>query len=145
MIFAVAVFFTKQFNFPIEHENKNAARIGIPFHLSPDPLPPAFSNLRALTRSPAPRAEGGANDDRSAAAGGRLICLPTLCAVPLSHYVRSLLLFDSQAGGVIAMCAVFVSSFSRHLLMNDDEAAAMTAMTAIAAAVVAMMAWRRMA
>lgn len=111
-------------HFLIEHENKNTARARISFCLSPDPLPPAFSNLRALARSPAPRAEGGANDDGSAAAGGRLICLPILCAVPLSHYVRSLLLFDLQAGGVIAMCAVFVSSFSRHLLMNDDEAAA---------------------
>lgn len=58
--------------------------------------------------------------------------------MPLSHYVRSLLLSDPQAGVAIAMCAVFVSSFSRHPLESEDEEAAMTA---IAAAVVAMMAW----
>ena len=53
-----------------------------------------------------------------------LICSPIPRIVPLSHYVRSLLLSDPQAGGSIAMCAVFVSSFSRHPLESEDEAAA---------------------
>ena len=62
---------------------------------------------------PRPRAEGGAGDDRSAAAGGRLACSPISRVVPLTRLpARSLLLFDLQAGGEIAMCAVFVSSGS---------------------------------
>lgn len=85
-------------HFLIEHENKNTARAVDSFPLSPDPLPPAFSNLRALTRSPAPgrREERMPIDLRGA--GGGLICLPVPRAVPLSHYVRSLLLSDPQAG-----------------------------------------------
>lgn len=113
MIFAVIVFFfTKQFNFPIEHENKNTVRTGVPFRLSPDPLLPALSNLRALICSPAPRAWDEQVSVDLRGAGGGLACLPVPRAVPLSHFVRSLLLSDPQAGGVIAMCAVFVSSFS---------------------------------
>lgn len=57
-------------------------------------------------------------------AGGWLICSPVPRSVSLSHYVRSLLLSDPQAGGVIAMCAVFISSFSRHPLANEDDVAA---------------------
>lgn len=63
---AVAVFFfTKQFNLPIEHENRNTTRTGVPFRLSPDPLPPAFPHLRTLN-SPPPRGVGGAGGNRFA-------------------------------------------------------------------------------
>lgn len=57
-------------------------------------------------------------------AGGGLICLSVPRSVPLSHYVRSLLLSDPQAGWSIAVCAVFVSSFSCYPLESEDEAAA---------------------
>ena len=94
------------------------------FIFRPTPSCGLLSHLRALIHSPAPGAwEEQASVDLRGAGGG-LVCSPVPRAVPLSHYVRSLLLSDPQAGWSIAMCAVFVSSFSCHPLDSEDEAAA---------------------
>ena len=61
---------------------------------------------------PRPRAEGGASDDRSAAASDGMTCSPIPMPCRSLAFARSLLLSDPQAGVVIAMCAVFVSSSS---------------------------------
>lgn len=61
---------------------------------------------------PRPRAEGGASDDRSAAASDGMTCSPIPMPCRSLSFARSLLLSDLQAGVAIAMCAVFVSSSS---------------------------------
>lgn len=61
---------------------------------------------------PRPRAEGGASDDRSAAASDGMTCSPIPMPYRSLAFARSLLLSDPQAGVAIAMCAVFVSSSS---------------------------------
>lgn len=55
MILLLRSFSRSRFDFPIKHENKNTARImGFLFYLSPDPLLPALSNLRASNVPPPP-------------------------------------------------------------------------------------------
>lgn len=61
---------------------------------------------------PRPRAEGGASDDRSAAASDGMTCSPIPMPCRSLAVARSLLQSDPQAGVAIAMCAVFVSSGS---------------------------------
>lgn len=51
---AVLFFSRSRLNLSLEYENNNTLRIGISFHLSPDPLPPALSNMRASNNPPPP-------------------------------------------------------------------------------------------
>ena len=110
-------------NFPIKNENKNTARAGVSFYLSPTPLP-ALSNPRASYSPPPP---GGGRSGRRSICGDRaagwLVRL-ILCSVPLSHYRSFAIAIRSAGGRGIAICAVFVSSFSRHPIENEDDAAA---------------------
>lgn len=106
-------FFSRsRLNLSLEYENNNTARIGISFHLSPDPLPPALSNPQASNNPPPP----GRREERATiglrGAGGGSICSSILMPCRSLTVARSLLRSDSQAGVAIAMCAVFVSSGS---------------------------------
>ena len=106
-------FFSRsRLNLSREYENNNTARIGISFHLSPDPLPPALSNPQASNNPPPP----GRREERAAiglrVAGGGMTCSPIPMPCRSLAFARSLLLSDPQTGVAIAMCAVFVSSSS---------------------------------
>ena len=112
MILPFRLFSIKQFNFPIEHENKNTTRTEVPFRLSPDPLLRVLSNLR-VSNVPPPPGRGRSKrrsicGEREAGLLVRLFPVPC-CSLAIA---RSLLLSDPQAGGAIAIRAVFVSSFS---------------------------------
>lgn len=62
-------FFSRsRLNLPLEYENNNTARIGISFHLSPDPLSPALSNPQASNNPPPP---GGGRSEQQSICGER--------------------------------------------------------------------------
>lgn len=128
MILLLRSFSRSRFDFPIKHENKNTAKIiGFLFYLSPDPLPPALSNLRASNSPPPPwRGMCGRQSICVERAAGWLVRLfPGSCRS--LAFARSLLLSDPQAGGEIAICTVFASSFSRHPLAGEAATAHLSA------------------
>ena len=65
---AVLFFHEVVFNLSLEYENNNTARIGISFHLSPDPLSPALSNPQASNNPPPP---GGGRSEQQSICGER--------------------------------------------------------------------------
>lgn len=110
MIFSVAAFSRSNSISPIEHENKNTARTGVPFHPSPDPLLRSLSNLRVSNVPPPP---GGGRSGRRSICGERaagwLVRLFTKPCRSLT-IVRSLFPYRSTGGMRQLRCAPFLSA-----------------------------------